>query len=513
MNATFYTFSKRENSTARPTGAGQNYEIVLKDSCSLIAPQINLNLGTLTNPCSYNYCFIPEFNRYYFVRDWSFDRGLWTAFLAVDVLATWKNDIGAAQEYVARSAADYNGDIVDNLYPMTGEIRTSKTALSTVWTAAGLNPMSDGFYVVGVIGNPSNNSGGLAASTSGVMYYAMTPTVMKEFFALLYSQTYADNVVATVTSSYQEILTAINPLSYIASIRWYPIALADSGIDTTFQVFKISVGWGFIELGLGSWAHPIYDPVSEVVKTETLPAHPQAAARGRYMNKGQFTSRSVFFPPFGLIQLDSDKIAYADSVKLVFRIDYRSGTCYLTVYAVSDGSEKSVLAYVTAQASSDCMRAGITSNEWSKYEELQKGLAMGAEAGHALASSINEMGSITSFTGAAAGTIDLAATAAGVASDAMQLQGERARAQFPVLSSHGTDGAVAAFEGSPFIASVFQMAVEDDNAQRGRPLCSKRQLSTLPGYIVVSDPDLSIAGTAEENRAVKSYMASGFFYE
>ena len=55
--------------------------------------------------------------------------------------------------------------------------------------------------------------------------------------------------------------------------------------------------------------------------------------------------------------------------------------------------------------------------------------------------------------------------------------------------------------------------VDDDITHRGRPLCKQVQISTLSGYILVSDPDIAISGTAEENTRIKSYMANGFFYE
>ena len=67
--------------------------------------------------------------------------------------------------------------------------------------------------------------------------------------------------------------------------------------------------------------------------------------------------------------------------------------------------------------------------------------------------------------------------------------------------------------GNFLAVSEFLEVVDDDLAQRGRPLCQKVQISSLSGYILVSDPDIAISGTAEENDEIKSYMASGFYYE
>ena len=55
--------------------------------------------------------------------------------------------------------------------------------------------------------------------------------------------------------------------------------------------------------------------------------------------------------------------------------------------------------------------------------------------------------------------------------------------------------------------------VDDDLTHRGRPLCQVKTISSLSGYILVGDPDISIPGTAEENVMIKNYMANGFYYE
>ena len=63
------------------------------------------------------------------------------------------------------------------------------------------------------------------------------------------------------------------------------------------------------------------------------------------------------------------------------------------------------------------------------------------------------------------------------------------------------------------LKSEFYSIADEDNEDRGRPYCKKVELSTLPGYQVIADPDLAIAGTSEENRMVKGYLEAGYFYE
>ena len=59
----------------------------------------------------------------------------------------------------------------------------------------------------------------------------------------------------------------------------------------------------------------------------------------------------------------------------------------------------------------------------------------------------------------------------------------------------------------------FKILVDDNNADHGRPLCQRVQLSTIPGFIMVDDPDLALPATAAEIDSVKSFLRNGFFLE
>ena len=52
-----------------------------------------------------------------------------------------------------------------------------------------------------------------------------------------------------------------------------------------------------------------------------------------------------------------------------------------------------------------------------------------------------------------------------------------------------------------------------DNTEHGRPLCEMRQISTLPGFNMVSDGFVAIPGPLPEQQEIKAILESGFFYE
>lgn len=95
-NAIFQTFSKRKNSTAKPSGGGTGIDVNLKGGCDLLAPVFLLE-----------YVGFPAFNyvqfegRYYFITGIKNVRDtLWEISARVDVLATWKSSILNTSQYV-----------------------------------------------------------------------------------------------------------------------------------------------------------------------------------------------------------------------------------------------------------------------------------------------------------------------------------------------------------------------------------------------------------------------------
>lgn len=94
-NAYSYSFSKRHNSTAQPTG-GTLIDVQLKGGCDILAPVFILN-----------YSGVPTFNymsfegRFYFVTGIkSIRQDLFEVSCEVDVLATWKAAITGSSQYV-----------------------------------------------------------------------------------------------------------------------------------------------------------------------------------------------------------------------------------------------------------------------------------------------------------------------------------------------------------------------------------------------------------------------------
>ena len=109
MQAEFYKFSKRKNSTAVPSGSGLEVELTLKNGTSILQPTFLLSADI----AEYNYC---HFNgRYYWINDiTSVRNGLWEVQCRVDVLASWKSEIMETSAFVQYSTSDNDQNITDS---------------------------------------------------------------------------------------------------------------------------------------------------------------------------------------------------------------------------------------------------------------------------------------------------------------------------------------------------------------------------------------------------------------
>lgn len=87
----------------------------LREECSMLTPSIVYQSESVP---TFNYVYIPIFNRYYFVTSLSsVSKNIWRMELNCDVLMTYKNEILLLQGVVGRQEIDFNPLLVDNELP------------------------------------------------------------------------------------------------------------------------------------------------------------------------------------------------------------------------------------------------------------------------------------------------------------------------------------------------------------------------------------------------------------
>ena len=461
-----YAFSKRSNSTLRPSGNGFVTTCEAHDPVNIMEPLMKFNLSSVID---YNYMYVQNWDRYYWIESWTYDKGIWLATCSIDPLASWRNSIGDMTEYVLRSSYAFDGDIVDTTYPLQAETEVVQNFLPDWSISSG----ATGCHVVGIVG-----ANGL------VEYYRIDN--LPEFGAYMFgtnpNSTLWDEIIAddpgVQAGGYPSFMKAqFNPLQYVVSCIWYPFTIPTSGskvhvyfgyFDSGYQAYKINRS----SYGLFSSRIPLHN-------------HPQYT-RGRYLNYAPYTRLRLSALPWGEVDLDTTKFSNkpTNHIYLTAMLDPVTGS---TKLYVMNGDSETILVLVG--------QIGVT-------EQLSQVLKDN------LATVTGGLSAIAGVTQAAAGNIlgGIATAVSGI--------GNAVTAQYPDVSTTGTNGArIAVCPTNIWVTITHQLIVEEDRPNHGRPLCERRQLSSLPGYLVISDPDVSIPATKDEIEAIRNFMVSGFFYE
>lgn len=91
MNITLYVNKSEKNKIGKNLTNDFHISGTLRDATNIINPVILIELNDIGN---YNYCYIDDFKRYYFITDIAVIRtGLFAISLMVDVLESFKSDI------------------------------------------------------------------------------------------------------------------------------------------------------------------------------------------------------------------------------------------------------------------------------------------------------------------------------------------------------------------------------------------------------------------------------------
>lgn len=98
-------------------------EGTLRSECSILSPTIELD--TELNIATFNYAYIKDFNRYYYIVDIvAVGFKLWKISLKCDVLMSYSKAIGKLNVNVARNKAQYNLMLEDNSLSTYANSRT-----------------------------------------------------------------------------------------------------------------------------------------------------------------------------------------------------------------------------------------------------------------------------------------------------------------------------------------------------------------------------------------------------
>lgn len=445
MNVTLYKFTKRINSTKQPPQSdGHSFSCQLKDETSFMNPVLKFSPDHLTSgvfsPDVYNYAFILYWNRFYYITDWKYINGSWEAYLTVDVMASFRSEIGATSAYIIRSNSVSNGNIIDSFYPAKTDVTIQKTNVACAWYNVA---PSGGSYILGVINYENGNKIG------ALNYYALTASQLSSILNYLFTDNIynASSITEMGSGLYKSLF---NPFQYIVSCLWFPFATSAFGSSQT----DVKVGYW----STGVQGIIVSSLAEKTFVTATLPDHPQLS-RGAYLNRAPYTKHTLYIPPFGCIPIDTNFISIGKYLYSAVLVDHITGQATIRVSlspSANNLSEYNIM----------CERTGM--------------IGVPIQLAQVLTDYVNTLSSATDVISSAL-SFNLGGVFKGLLS--------AVESQMPKVSTSGANGSFIETLQYPQLISEFLNIVNENQTEFGRPLCDTRIISTLSGYIQCGEAD------------------------
>lgn len=486
MVITLYNFSKKRNSTTVPSGSGDStFTGTLRDGCTVLNPVISFAINRQASPTIFTYAHIPQWHRYYYIQDWKWENGLWTAYMEVDTMGSYKNEIGRSECYVLRAKSQHDPYINDAMYPTLsyslGQCGSIETTLYDV------DSETSGTYIIGVMGKEAKNG--------CTIYYALTPAEMKTFRENMFTDNYMG--IMEITAELKKAL--VNPAQYIVSANWFPYN--NIGGES---VSKIALGWWDVP----TTAKVITQFVISRTQDFLIYAHSTAQEQadtysGLYLFSSPYSSYTLTIPPFGEIELDPQIIAYgmeeeggpySCTVHAILNTDLMTGDGTLYLYTDDITGERQngeLLAFRSTKMCAPVQVGQITSNVSGAMQGIGNSVFNGSVIAKAASST----------------TLGVVAGVAGAVLSGSENMTPRTR----TLS---LNGGMALFKQKPIFNVRYNPIVETSVEENGRPLFQTKIISSLEGYIKTMNADVIIADATDfEQEQIRATMNGGFFYE
>lgn len=350
MDILFYNLSKRENSTLRPSGAGDSRSVFLKEGTSIYNPTFVM----ADDVTEYNYCQWGP--RYYYIRDIVVAHNQrFEVECALDVMATYRSDIANVSAFSLYASSGFNDGIPDDRLSTVDTATVSSSSLGLFDVGA-----TDGTYILQYATSASTKGPcgilWLSDSDAKVVATALNETGFNDFL---------DNFAKQLVGAYDALISC----RYVP-LNWY--ALGTSG--------------GTKSVVLAGYATRAAGKVpSDIVTYEGSISIPWQFSDFR--NLSPYTSLLLYLPAYGFLELNPADLIGKTSIDITATCDGVTGDVFYIVDNVARASTNisSPIAIGTTGTNSFGVAGGLV----SAGANLLGGNYMGATAdlfGAALAS-------------------------------------------------------------------------------------------------------------------------------
>lgn len=366
-----YHFSKRKNSTRRPTGQGTEVPCLLKSATTFQSPTFILQ-RPMNDMLQFNYAKWAD--HYYFIDSTtSINAGQTEISCTEDVLATYKNEIGNYTCFIERSS-NQTTLANDTMY-----IPTNDWVLSTRNVFHKEKIMTSTYsqqYIIRVV------------SRTGVASYYINGNQLNKLLDYMYTES---NFTDVITDAITKLM--FDPFKYIVDLKWIPF------VESAFKNNNNeTIQLGFWDSGV--MAKRIDENTVVNFSYSFAFDNPLYAITDfRYYNPS-FSNYFIKLPFIGVVALNPYKID--ESVNALYQFDATSGLCNVflqskkVVFAsyqfqlsvpVQIGYASTNTAQLTTSAVS-LVSAGLQGN-------IAQGISSGIEAGRSItAPEVSMLGTI-----------------------------------------------------------------------------------------------------------------------
>lgn len=484
ITVTFYSFSKRRNSTALPTSGTSSAEVsvLLKDVCSQEEPVLELASTDPDNYNSYNYVYIPFFSRYYFVKRKEVDNGSrLIVYCEEDYLGSFKSSITSITGAFIEYSSMVTNNVIDPRIPQTVApvyTRTDATLSDTTFT-------ENGCSVISSTGN----------TTSGLFILSDADDIFELFDGIDWDEVTVESSDNTATA-FINTGTALLTMGEQFFTKDAATRNLRSAMSFPWVVHGDAIGSQVDNLYIGGYptGKTVYKVANEIVSDSCTVEIPWS--RANWMRCDKYTDLIIYLPLFGLVNLPVNSLIDDTSVRVTYVFSYSNGD---VSYQIEGTTSNHIVAVGTTNASAPLAIGSSNINN----TKLATSVATGAATVGLIAA-----GAITGGASIAAAAGVIGASALG-AIDALGGQ---------ALGGGGFGGFACSALDTTIHLYQFTKALTESTTNMGTyygyPRNNIGSLSDLTGYtklngFVFSDAD----ATLNEADTISNQLNSGFFIE
>lgn len=471
MTGTFYSnFSKRKNSTKQPTG-GTSVTMTLKEGTSIEKPSFILSGDVF----SYNY--VQAFGHYYFVDDVkSVRKGITEIDCSMDVLATYKSEIGSYTALIERSDTHYDATYPDPAISVMNDVVTDQASATTSLFS------NVGCFVVSVLNN-------VGSGTGFTTTYIMDKTNL-ERLAQYVNTDWGSSITPAAGEGAAGILqwlqaTFLKTADSIIDCIWLPMPTSTVSGSSSYETVLIGV-----DSVSGCSGYRLTSPY--VASATTSCTIPHYYSSGDFRRSSPYTTGKIYILGLGFAEFNPLDFEPSGTMNIYTAVDVSTGDALVVL---SNASGEGVASY-TFNVGVSCP-VGKVGNDVTGF-----------------------MGSGLTTSAMVAGALSLPSkfsTAAGIATGASAIN--------TLSSALGTTASIRGGKGGramwlnnddEYIVETFAhmtQSLTSVGTESGRPCMATYQISTCSGFVKCVNANVEIAGMGGEKEEVNNYLNTGFYYE